>query len=161
MSDDIKRVVRLNDKRTQEERDDAAWLAREAMALPGFVALEGMQVLYRTLASAENDIPEDGPWQVHRPSGDTDGRWRSGDLWFPTGDGCTEAVFDPDDLPTAGLLLYLLGPGVRCWQDREDGLWTVEVGGVRASMYASLGRACIAAAEALGRWPNGGRMVAE
>ena len=161
MSDDIKRVVGLNYNRTQEERDDAAWLAREAMALPGFVALEGMQVLYRTLASEENDIPEDGPWRVHRPSGDTDGRWRSGDLWLPTGDGCTEAVFDPDDLATAGLLLYLLGPGVRCWQHHEDELWTAEIGGVRASMHASLGRACIALAATLGRWPNGGRMVAE
>ena len=62
---------------------------------------------------------------------------------------------DPDDLATAGCLLALLGFGCRVWQDREDGLWAVEVGGIRASMHASLGRACIAAAEALGRWPGG------
>ena len=62
---------------------------------------------------------------------------------------------DPDDPATAGCLLAMLGSGCRCWQDREDGLWTVEVGGVRASMHTTLGRACIAVAEALGRWPGG------
>ena len=63
---------------------------------------------------------------------------------------------DPDDPATAGCLLALLGSGVRVWMDGADDLWTVEVGGVRASMHATLGRACIAAAEALGRWPGGG-----
>jgi len=62
---------------------------------------------------------------------------------------------DPDDPATAGCLLALLGSGVRVWMDGADDLWTVEVGGVRASMHATLGRACIAAAEALGRWPGG------
>lgn len=66
-----------------------------------------------------------------------------------------EILPDPDDPATAGCLLALLGSGVRVWMDGADDLWTVEVGGVRASMHATLGRACIAAAEALGRWPGG------
>jgi len=151
MSDDIKRVVRLNYNRTQEERDDAAWLAREAMALPGFVALEGMQVLYRTLASEENDIPEDGPWRVHRPSGDTDGRWRSGDLWFLTGDGCTEEVFDPDDFATAGLLLYLLGPRITI--ERVGSRFRVEAEGIGRE-ESTIGRAACRIAIGCGEWPG-------
>ena len=70
--------------------------------------------------------------------------------------GRHEFVPDPDDPATAGCLLALLGSGVRVWMDGADDLWTVEVGGVRASMHATLGRACIAAAAALGRWPGGG-----
>lgn len=66
------------------------------------------------------------------------------------------AAPDPDDPATAGCLLALLGSGVRVWMDVDDGLWTVEVGGVRASMHATLGRACIADAAAIGRWPGGG-----
>lgn len=62
---------------------------------------------------------------------------------------------DPDDPATAGCLLALLGSRCRVWQDREDGLWTVEIGAWRASMHATLGRACIAIAVALGRWPAG------
>ena len=65
---------------------------------------------------------------------------------------------DLDDPATAGCLLALLGPlgqvmDALSAQDRMD-LWS-------ALMYAlmhdpsALGRACIAAAEAMGRWPGG------
>jgi hypothetical protein len=91
-------------------------------------------------------------------------RWMPGMLALPPkADRCQRdgqvmsgRLPDPDDPATAGCLLALLGPGVRVWMDGADGLWTVEVGGVRASMHLTLGRACIAAAEALGRWPGGG-----
>ena len=151
MSDDIKRVLRLNDNRTQEERDDAAWLAHQAMAQPGFVPLEGMQLLYRTIASQEDDRPWDGPWRVHRPDGDIDGRWREGDRWFPTGDGCTEAVFDPDDFATAGLLLYLLGPRITI--ERVGSRFRVEAGcGGREE--PTIGRAACRIAIGCGEWPG-------
>ena len=68
---------------------------------------------------------------------------------------CAEDRPDPDDLATAGCLLMLLGPGVRVWQDPQDSLWTVETGGVRASMHKTLGRACVAAAAAVGQWSGG------
>ena len=66
-------------------------------------------------------------------------------------------VPDPDHWAWEGWLRRMLGAGCRVWQDPEDGLWTVEIGGVRASMYPILGRAMIAAAAALGRWPGGGK----
>ena len=151
MSDDITRVVRLNDKRIQDERDDAAWLAREAMAQPGFVPLEGMQLLYRTIASQEDDRPWDGPWRVHRPDGDTDGRWREGDRWFPMGDGCTEAVFDPDDFATAGLLLYLLGPHSKI--ERVGSRFRVAADGGYCD-EPTIGRAACRIAIRRGEWPG-------
>ena len=75
-------------------------------------------------------------------------------------------VPDPDDPATAGCLLALLGPGA--WDNVAPGStqaydgegWWAWVDG-EWSEGLTLGRACIAAAEALGRWPNGGRMVAE
>ena len=62
---------------------------------------------------------------------------------------------DPDDPATAGCLLALLGFGCRVWQDHGNGLWTVEYAAVQASMHATLGRACIAAAATFGQWPGG------
>ena len=55
---------------------------------------------------------------------------------------------DPDDPATAGCLLALLGP----YADvvvYDCGMWTYGVA------FDTLGRACIAAAEALGRWLGG------
>jgi hypothetical protein len=106
------------------ERIAEEW-GRLAVSLPGWRWMPGM-LEQRTSERYEDG---DGPWVVHK---------------WP----------DPDDPATAGCLLALLGSGCRVWQDREDGLWTVEIGGVRASMHATLGRACIATAAALGRWPN-------
>ena len=65
------------------------------------------------------------------------------------------AVPDPDDPATEGCLLRLLGPGW-CWRnDCGDDEWYLE-GGTNASIWQeTLGRACIAAAAALGRWPGG------
>ena len=61
---------------------------------------------------------------------------------------------DPDDPATAGCLLALLGPGYAVAVS-IDGWVSV---GSWPSVFgedSSLGRACIAAAEALGRWPGG------
>ena len=67
---------------------------------------------------------------------------------------------DPDDPATGGALLALLGPGA--WDNVAPGStqaydgegWWAWVGG-EWSEGLSLGRACIAAAEAIGRWPGG------
>ena len=63
---------------------------------------------------------------------------------------------DPDDPATAGCLLRLLGPCEVGYDDTdpECGPWSVEIPGV-FRMGPTLGRACIAAAAALGRWPGG------
>jgi len=63
---------------------------------------------------------------------------------------------DPDDPATAGCLLALLGPVQEAiWYTGDCERWIVAVNDDRR-LYTSLGRACIAAAEALGRWPGGG-----
>ena len=72
---------------------------------------------------------------------------------------------DSDDLATAGCLLALLGRQVSI---RQRGHWVAEwrgmaplapgMGSVKREVTGrgpTLGRACIAAAEALGRWPGG------
>ena len=73
---------------------------------------------------------------------------------------CNAVWPDPDDPATAGCLLALLGPMMRqvapgkistttTWRafvSTKTPCWTQPM---------SLGRACIAAAEALGRWPGG------
>jgi len=74
----------------------------------------------------------------------------------PELDDLSDSVPDPDDPATAGCLLALLGP---CEVGHDDtdpecGPWSVEIPGV-FRMGPTLGRACIAAAAALGRWPGG------
>jgi len=77
-----------------------------------------------------------GPWMGSRRSVDSDyfdtgheARVMGGDTWP-----------DPDDPATEGCLLALLGRSHH---------------GLLQPRGTSLGRACIAAAEALGRWPGG------
>ncbi len=113
---------------------------RVAVSLPGWRWMPGM-LQWRT-----------GPWMGSRRSVDSDycdtgheARVMGGDTWP-----------DPDDPATAGCLLALLGheagmvqvwyDGAR-WRPNAASPWVGPMG---------LGRACIAAAEALGRWPGGG-----
>ena len=88
------------------------------------------------------------------------------------GDESARRTPDHDDPATAGCLLALLGLGRPGWWVAttvlENGQHIVRAsrwGHARVEGQAlTLGRACIAAAEALGRWPNVaecGRMEAE
>ena len=63
---------------------------------------------------------------------------------------------DPDDPATAGCLLALLGPCEFAYDDDDPlcGPWSVAIPH-HFRMAPTIGRACIAAAEALGRWPGG------
>ena len=78
--------------------------------------------------------------------------------------GWRERLPDPDDPATAGCLLALLGAEVVVYAPRGlddfDPDWVinyrVDTHTTITGRGLSLGRACIAAAEALGRWPGGG-----
>ena len=109
---------------------------RVAVSLPGWRVLRGIR--WR----GENGAPMGSEWQP-----------------WP----------DPDDPATAGCLLALLGDSwcvaieggfFALWR-REDSraleLLTIDEyqADSRLHIATSLGRACIAAAEALGRWPGG------
>ena len=63
---------------------------------------------------------------------------------------------DPDDPATAGCLLALLGPGgsINATGGRVTAWLCVDGARVEGS-GTDIGRACIAVAEALGRWPGG------
>ena len=88
-------------------------------------------------------------------------RWMPGMLT-----DCGERVTDPgicylgtlpdaDDPATEGCMVRLLGPVHEAvWYTGDCDRWVVAVGDERR-LYTSLGRACIAAAEAFGRWPGG------
>ena len=84
-------------------------------------------------------------------------RWMPGMLALPPkADRCQRdgqmmpgRLPDPDDPATAGCLLALLNP--RRWESPAVYQWI----DAQSLEYPTLGRACIAAAEALGRWPGG------
>jgi len=95
--------------------------------------------------------------------------WDDGGVVSDDGDGlnleciCRVEWPDPDDPATAGCLLALLAPaGPRPYR-RPGGLWVIVTRHRMTMPYMepdrlqphTLGRACIAAAEALGRWPGG------
>ena len=61
---------------------------------------------------------------------------------------------DPDDPATAGCLLALLGAGYAV-AISIDGWVSVGSWPTVIAEASTLGRACIAAAEAIGRWPGG------
>ena len=70
---------------------------------------------------------------------------------------------DPDDPATAGCLLALLGPRAHMhspscdWEETDYWEFVIRLSdnGERRVYGDTLGRACIAGAEALGRWPGG------
>jgi len=71
---------------------------------------------------------------------------------------CDAVWPDPDDPATEGCLLRLLGHGAEdltLGDLRNDGTWAWLWWDGESWRSLSLGRACIAAAAAIGRWPGG------
>jgi hypothetical protein len=131
--------------RTAEE-----W-GRVAVSLPGFARLAGMRYEWMTSAGPtppysrilRGDIRSDCPRYVNPEDQDPiPGEWL--DVEYPS---------------TAGCLLELLGSSLRSvWRTGEH--WSVLVNGAGVDLPAwfigkTIGIACIAAAEKLGRWPGG------
>ena len=107
------------------ERTAEDW-GRLAVSLPRWRWMPGM----REGRTGERYEDGDGPWIVRK---------------WP----------DPDDPATEGCLMRLLGPVHEAvWYTGDCDRWVLAVGDERR-LYTSLGRACIAAAAALGRWPEG------
>ena len=84
--------------------------------------------------------------------------------WSEAGQGNADIIPDPDDPATAGCLLALLGEWNGYAREKyvySNGRVTPYRAVVRSCVdgitheSTSLGRACIAAAAALGRWPGG------
>ncbi len=99
---------------------------RLAVSIPGWRWMPGV----RDGRTGERYEDGDGPWIVNK---------------WP----------DPDDPATEGCLLALLGAVAEAvWFSGDCSMWAVQHDGERL-LYTSLGRACIAAAAALGRWPEG------
>jgi hypothetical protein len=129
---------------------------RVAVMLPGWRWMPGMLVV----DTASNP--------AYRFTGRA---WDDGGVVSDDGDGlnleciCRVEWPDPDDPATAGCLLRLLQvdplEGFMCHILPPSSMvteWRVYLkmsGGNHTGYGATLGRACIAAAEALGRWPGG------
>lgn len=136
------------------ERTAEEW-CRLAVSLPGWRWMPGMLVV----DTASNP--------AYRFTGRA---WDDGGVVSDDGDGlnleciCRVEWPDPDDPATAGALLALLGPGVVTASSTDGSRVGVEgrsfgagvSGRVFGTLEDTIGRACIAAAEALGRWPGGG-----
>ena len=70
----------------------------------------------------------------------------------------TSSVPDPDHWAWTGWLLLMLGPSISMTH-RPDGTWWVGERRLSKRWWGdgiTLGRACIAAAASVGRWPGGG-----
>lgn len=111
-----------------------------AVSLPGWRGMRGMTDTWGRTAV------EDGVGGL---------RWES--PFNSPDDAEPEHTPDPNDPATAGCLLALLGPaaaGLTAITPPYDGGPVRYIGaGIHSAI--KLGRACIAAAEALGRWPGG------
>ena len=124
------------------ERTAEEW-GQVAVGLPGWRWMRGMSIAARGCDSeAIVDYP---PSLIYVSDGGTDERgYVDHNTDYP----------DPDDAATAGCLLALLGSGVDTCSC-GDGV-DVTLVDRKVSAYAkTIGRACIATAEALGRWPGG------
>ena len=133
------------------DRTPKEW-GRVAVELPGWRWMPGMLL-----------INADGPVRIDAVDGEVPGllrRCRWTNEVYVAEVRCGPSP-DPDDPGTGGCLLALLGDdahGVR----RMNGAWValLPVGDSGRFTWAprdSLGRACIALAEAIGKWPGGAK----
>jgi hypothetical protein len=143
--------------RTAEE-----W-GRVAVSLPGWEWMPGMRAAGpagprggRKRAIVTGTLSEAGAPRV------VDFHGRRVPAWFPIGCPEQDVSIDPDDPATAGCLMRLLGRNVVAAigpNGARVGVDGVGADGLPCNVYGklerTLGRACIAAAEAVGRWPGG------
>lgn len=144
------------------DRNAEEW-GRIAVGLPGWRWMPGMSFGYKRDRKGLRVSDSHGPhFRLRCDDGVVQGTTLPGGgvvLVFPTGSvnkGSTPWP-NPDDPATAGCLLELLGPFVTVTRSRSRG-YIVHVAGHDVPVFGrggSLGRACIAAAEAIGRWPGG------
>jgi len=137
----------MSAKRTAEE-----W-GRVAVSLPGWRWMRGMQSMQSRRISWIAETGYAGGILLD------DARVRPGN-----GAVAHDDVPDPDDPATAGCLLALLGPldeadeiADALYLHRRDCPAEMVLDPLQEHGITRTGRACIAAAEALGRWPGGGR----
>jgi len=137
------------------ERTAEEW-GRVAVALPGWRWMPGMLGAGpagprggRKRAIITGTLAGDGAPRA------VDYRGRRVPVWYVMGCDEADATIDPDDPATAGCLLALLGSSVMSVEPADDGGWLVELYDLGVHHGTTLGRACIAAAEAIGRWPGG------
>ena len=129
------------------ERTTEEW-SRVAVGLPGWRWMPGMRV-------RNGDVRQWGTLAAVHPDGHVD-------YWDPefeellTGKHPSWLDIDPDDPATAGCLLAVLGKDARWLRAQAGDGGHVEYRHYHlATWRPNLGRACIAAAEAIGRWPGG------
>ena len=125
------------------ERTAEEW-GRVAVSLPGWRWMPGMRTIYDIIIL-----------DVYPESGSETGVFASRGGTVIVAGFEDEDVPDADDPGTAGCLLALLGSSVMSVEPADDGGWLVELYDLGEHHGSSLGRACIAAAAALGRWPGG------
>jgi hypothetical protein len=145
--DELAKVTGMSQKRTAEE-----W-GRLAVSLPGWRWMPGMAILTvggvidRIAAIDETYIHA---WAESQQQENPRGLW----LRYRRDRMDKHGVPFADDPATEGCMVRLLGPVHEAvWYTGDCDRWVVAVGEERR-LYTSLGRACIAAAAALGRWPN-------
>jgi len=134
---------------------------RVAVSLPGWRWMPGMVDIGQSLRVVAPQLATcTGRYrcEVHpSDSGTADGWCRAWVINYDPDieDEMCDKVPDPDDPATEGCMVRLLGPVHEAvWYTGDCDRWVVAVGEERR-LYTSLGRACIAAAQALGRWPGG------
>jgi hypothetical protein len=122
-----------------------------AVRIPGFCPRSGVIGTYRgqqAVFLGFDDRPEDkrwGPWMIAPCSGEWAEDAGRDDCYLALSVRIDEFSIDPDDPATAGCLWVLaVRSGTASWS-----LTAPEIHWYR------LGRACIAYAAALGRWPGG------
>ena len=145
------------------ERTAEEW-GRVAVSLPGWRWMPGMSFGYKPDRRGIRISDVHGPhFRVRCDDGVMQGTCRTDGevvLVSPTGKVCegSQPWPHPDDPATEGCLLRLLAARgvyiVPC--DQRKGWWRAIIpAGAWPESAPTLGRACIAAAEALGRWPGG------
>lgn len=138
------------------ERTSEEW-GRVAVGLPGWRWMPGMLAQSLTMRVVAPQVATCTGFyrgRVDPPdSGSADGWCRAWSCNVDEGidDALSGSVPDLDDAATAGALLSLLGDFVDEIHHDSRG-WSLNH---HAERYPTLGRMCIASAEAFGRWPGG------